>query len=409
MDRVRIGIIGAGGIFRGAHLPAYPKVAEARIVALADVSEKSLKASLKRLRKVYEEAAETAEKNGDLERAKELREIAGDVRLYRSYEEMLEKEEPDLVDVCTPHKFHAPAAIAALKAGCHVMVEKPMARTYLEALEIVEAVKEARRFYQHNENWVYLNAWYTLRKIISSGVIGELQIIYTSAAHGGPEWSEWFWDPDIGGGGSLLDMGVHSIGAVWYAVGFDAKPAVVKATRTKGISIKIRERRIAGIERSISVEDDGHILIRFERGDGSWSTAHVEGSWSYRDAPEFLAAGTDGMIKVERREDGAYLVVLDSFQNPRRIRIREDWGESFTREIASMCRSVLNSRRPLLNEEIGAEISAIIDAAYYSELNGRRPVTLEEFKKYVLSLREKFGNRASQKFIEMKTKHLTGY
>jgi len=161
MERVRIGVVGTGGIFVGAHLPAYPEIPEAHIVALCDISRESLQRAMKRLGELYERRAKRAEEEGDKERAEQLRRDVQQIRLYTDYGEMLRKEKPDLVEICTSPDFHAPVAIAALKAGCHVMCEKPMARTWLECLEVCEVVEQTGRFYQHNENWLYDPFYYT--------------------------------------------------------------------------------------------------------------------------------------------------------------------------------------------------------------------------------------------------------
>jgi len=130
MDRVKVGVIGVGGIFRGAHLPAYLNVAEAKVVSLCDVSEEMLRESEKLMKKLYLEKAEEAEKEGNLELSQRLKDDAESLRTYRDAEEMLSKENLDLVDICTPTKFHNSLAIQVLSHGVNVMVEKPMARTH---------------------------------------------------------------------------------------------------------------------------------------------------------------------------------------------------------------------------------------------------------------------------------------
>src|SRR5699024_1610942 len=100
---LRIGMIGAGGIARDAHLTNYQRCGNrVEIVAVADVVK------------------ETAEA---------CAEMFSIPRVFTDYQEMLEQVELDAVSVCTPNKFHAPATIAALKAGCLVLCEKPPAMT----------------------------------------------------------------------------------------------------------------------------------------------------------------------------------------------------------------------------------------------------------------------------------------
>jgi len=178
VERVKVGVVGAGGIFRGAHLPAYPNVNEARLTCLCDVSKETLKVSEKRMKELFLGRAKKAADEGNADLAERLREDAENVKTYSDLSEMLSKEDLDLVDICTPTKFHSPIAIEALNHGVNVMAEKPMARTYLECLEVVEAVENSKKLYQHNENWLYSPVYYNARKIIESGAIGELQLIF---------------------------------------------------------------------------------------------------------------------------------------------------------------------------------------------------------------------------------------
>ncbi|MEM2762456.1 MAG: Gfo/Idh/MocA family oxidoreductase, partial [Candidatus Bathyarchaeia archaeon] len=117
MKRVRVGVVGSGGIFQGAHLPAYPDIAEAQLAAICDISESVLKAAERRARGVYQERMQKAKDEGNIDLAERLREDIDNLKTYTSFSEMLSKENLDLVDICTPTKFHAPVAIEALKNG----------------------------------------------------------------------------------------------------------------------------------------------------------------------------------------------------------------------------------------------------------------------------------------------------
>jgi len=410
MKRVEVGIIGSGGIFQGAHLPAYPDVQEAKLVALCDVSEEVLKRAAGRTGEIYLDKAKKAEEEGKQELAERLKDDVKDVKTYANAEEMLSKEDIELVDICTPTKFHNTLAIEALKSGVNVMVEKPMARTYLECLDVIEAVEDAGKLYQHNENWLYDVIWYNSKKFIESGVIGEPQLVFVATAHGGPEWASWFWDPEIAGGGALLDNGVHAITASWFLNGFDMKPTVVKAAEPYGICIRMKSRVLQGMFKPFVVEDDAHILIRYEDESGAWSTAHVEGSWSHRDSMETRIVGTDGEIQPTEEEDGVVLKIVDAFGGVRRIPLgKRSWVTSFAGEIRNMCNCVINKVEPVCDEKIGAETTAIVQSAYLSQKKGKKAVTLEEFKRYALRLREKAGKDASDLLLKEMLKAIKPY
>jgi len=401
MDRVKVGVVGVGGIFRGAHLPAYLNVAEAKVVSLCDVSEGTLRESEKLMKKLYLKRAEEAEKKGNLELSQRLKDDVESLRTYKDAEEMLSKENLDLVDICTPTKFHNSLAIQVLNHDVNVMVEKPMARTYLECLEVVEAVEDSGKIYQHNENWLYSSIWYTARKFIESGVLGEIQLTFLATAHGGPEWASWFWNPEIAGGGALLDNGVHAITCSWFLSGFDRRPTVVKAAEPYGICIRMKTRILQGRFKPFEVEDDAHVIIRFEDKNGVWSTAHIEGSWSYRDSLDTRIIGTNGIMRPVEREGRMFLEITDAIGGKREIDLgKVTWVQSFEGEIRNMCNCVLNGVKPICDEHIGAETTAIVQAAYLSQKRGMKPVTLDEFKRYAKRIKEKEGKRAPEVLLK---------
>ncbi|MEG0768071.1 MAG: Gfo/Idh/MocA family oxidoreductase, partial [Clostridia bacterium] len=116
MEKMRIGIIGAGNIAQSAHLPAYQKRDDVEIVAIADLN---------------------------LARAQEAAKKFGIGAAYRTVEELLANSEVDAVDICVWNGSHAPVAMAAAHAGKHVLCEKPMALNLSHALAMQEAVEKA--------------------------------------------------------------------------------------------------------------------------------------------------------------------------------------------------------------------------------------------------------------------------
>ena len=116
-NKVRIGFIGSGGI-AGTHYEKYKTIPDVEIVAISDVDEGVLERRVKEWNLPKENA-------------------------FKDYNDMLSSVELDGVSICTPHKFHAPATVAALKKGVNVLVEKPMASTGDEALSMYKAAKES--------------------------------------------------------------------------------------------------------------------------------------------------------------------------------------------------------------------------------------------------------------------------
>ena len=118
MSKIKIGIIGCGGIARGKHLPALQKQsADVELVAFCDVVE---------------------------ERAQQMKAEYGtpDARVCTDYKELLADPQIEAVHVLTPNRSHGFITVDALHAGKHVMCEKPMAKTYAEAKAMLDAAKE---------------------------------------------------------------------------------------------------------------------------------------------------------------------------------------------------------------------------------------------------------------------------
>ena len=146
--KVRIGIIGCGGIANGKHMPSLKNVPEAEMVAFCDI--------------IIERAEEAAKKYG----------VEG-AKVYADYKELLKDETIDVVHVCTPNRSHSFITVDALYAGKHVMCEKPMAINATEAKKMVDAAKETGKMltigYQNRQR---KDAIY-LKKEADEGVFGD--------------------------------------------------------------------------------------------------------------------------------------------------------------------------------------------------------------------------------------------
>lgn len=397
-QRVRVAAIGTGNIFRGAHLPAYPDIPQVQLVALCDPDKAAQDQAFKRYQTLVEAKIKAAQERADTETEERLERDLDTVQICSDISEVIDTVKPDLVDICTQPFLHAPLSIQALEAGLNVMCEKPMARSWLETQRVIEAVKRTGKLYQHNENWLWDPDYYTAQKLVRSGAIGEPILMFLATAHGGPEGSPKFWNPEFGGGGALLDNGIHAIGAAWYVSGLDKKPTVVKAADPFGMTIRMPQRIIDGRYQQVTVDDDAHILIRYENADsGAWTTAHVEGSWSHRDSPDTVIIGTTGKIAFVSQDGHRYAVVTDAYdRESRRIETSgptwQHWPSSFYGEILNMVECIRNSARTISGPEFGAECSAIVGASYLSEKNGRRAVHVDEFKAFAKELAGRYPN-----------------
>ena len=243
MKRLKLALVGAGGIAQ-AHLRAIAAIPEIEVVAIADIISKS--------------AEETAQRFGI-------------PHVYEDYMELLAKEDIEAVSVCTYNQAHAAPSIAALEAGKHVLVEKPMSATLADAVAMTRAARKS-----HNILMVALKARYSdtriaAQKIADSGVLGD--IYYGESGGFGrlglPGGS--FIEKETAGIGVVGDWGVYSLDATLCLMRHPRPVAVSGvANNFLGKSYKpIMGARHYGGEFSpelLSVEDFGSAWVRFENG-----------------------------------------------------------------------------------------------------------------------------------------------
>ncbi len=191
---MKVAIIGCGTIANGAHIPAYRKNKDAEIAYFCDILP---------------------------ERAEKAVEEYGCGRAVTDYHEILRDPEVEAVSVCTPNNMHAPIAMDCLRAGKHVLCEKPAARTYAEALEMQKVQHETGKVLNIGVVNRFNDGVNRIREYIQSGRLGQIYQVYVSfRAHRGiPGLGGAFTTQAIAGGGVLIDWGVHYLDIVMYCCG----------------------------------------------------------------------------------------------------------------------------------------------------------------------------------------------
>lgn len=248
---LRAGIIGCGGITERRHAPVLTSfVGHVELAALADVSE----ARLALIGDKYSVSS---------------------AHRYTDYEAMLKNESLDLVHVCTPHHLHRPQAIAALQAGSHVLMEKPIATSVEEANHIIEAADQAGKKLTISHNQLFRPLHQAVMKHISQGDIGDVFLVRTegiSTHHvvGRGEGQHWRTSVTSGGGGPLIDNGYHQI---YCALEYVQSPAVRVYAR------------VGRFVRDIDTEDLAMLFIEHNSG----ATISLQVGW----------CATTGSIRVE--------------------------------------------------------------------------------------------------------------
>lgn len=158
----------------------------------------------------------------------------------------------DAVVVGTPNMLHHPQAMAALAAGKHVLLEKPMAITVIEGEEIAAAASTAGLTLLVGHMWRYRNEVIAMRDRIAAGSVGRPVRTRGYGIHSGWGPGGWFTDPARAGGGALIDMGIHAIDTVRFLLG-DPQPARVTAS-------------LGTAHGAHAVDDDGVVLIDWSNG-----------------------------------------------------------------------------------------------------------------------------------------------
>lgn len=257
MKKIRIGIIGNGGICKGAHIPTYLKDERVEIVGVCDIIE---------------------------ERAQFLKdEYFPEAKVYTDYRELLKDETIDSVDICTPNYLHSIIAVAAFEAGKHVFCEKPDAIDVTEVLKMQKAADEAGKVLMVMRNNRFVGASQYAKKYIDAGKMGE---VYAGRCgwqrrRGIPGKGGWFTTKAQSGGGPLIDLGVHMIDLAIWLMGNPTPVSVSANTFSKfadndtsdSVNSDFGDKNSEG---TFDVEDLAMGMIRFDNG----AVLQIEFSWA---------------------------------------------------------------------------------------------------------------------------------
>lgn len=208
MSDLRIGIVGLGWV-AGAHIETFKSVRGAAVTAVCS-------------RRELDE--------------RELEQRYGvPLKAYRDLESLLKDPQIDVVDICTPHPLHPEQAIAAARAGKHVIIEKPIAIRYEDAVAVRKAIREAGvqacvcfevRYSQHAM---------ALRSSLDQGLLGELHYAEVDYYHGiGPWYGQFHWNVKRDfGGSSLLTAGCHALDLLLHLIDSEVEEVVSYSNRSK--------------------------------------------------------------------------------------------------------------------------------------------------------------------------------
>ena len=194
------------------HLKAWKNVPDATLFAVADEVEQRLTGDLSDIQ-------------GNIGGPGEKMDFSK-VRKYRKPSEALADAEIDVVDICLPTDQHVPVAVAALRAGKHVLVEKPLALDAAGADQVLEAAAKSGRILMTGQVCRFNPAYHAAAVMLKSGKLGPVRAAFLRRRCAAPSWSKWLHKPEISGGG-VFDLLIHDVDACLYAFG---APESVAAT-----------------------------------------------------------------------------------------------------------------------------------------------------------------------------------
>lgn len=168
------------------------------------------------------------------------------------WREAVSSPDVDAVVIGTPNSLHHPQALAAIEHGKHVLVDKPMALNLAQAREVADAARAAERTLLVGHMWRYRDEVIATRDRIAAGSVGRPVRTRGYGVHAGWGPAGWFTDPQLSGGGALIDMGIHAIDTARFILG-DPQPTRVRAS-------------LGTAHGDYDVDDDGVVLIDWSNG-----------------------------------------------------------------------------------------------------------------------------------------------
>ncbi len=372
-NKLRVGIIGLGFIGTQKHLVGMAQHSDrAEIVAFCDFEEDRA-----------ENARTQARQNGS---------ASEDAYTTTDYREVVNDPSIDIIHVCTWNTNHCEITCAALEAGKHVLVEKPMAVTGADARKMVDTARRTGKKLSVGFQYRFRKEAQFLRKAIDEGRLGE---IYAAKAHairrrGVPIWGV-FTDKEKQGGGPLIDLGGHAIDqALWFMGNYDI------ASVTGVVNYKLGDKpegNMAGPwdPDTYTVEDSAFGFVTFKNG----ASLFVEASWALnvQDSREgcVTLCGTEGGADTIQGAGSDLIVTLNNVQGGELVKTRPEEGAAYFGagggamsgfeymgglEAGAWLDAIINDTEPYVTAEQACVVTEILDAIYTSARTGQ-PVVFD--------------------------------
>jgi len=286
---------------------------------------------------------------------------------HTDYEELVARKDVDLVCVAAPNWLHRDIVVAAAAAAKHVVCEKPLALTLAEADEMIAACRGAGVKLMYAEELCFAPKYVRAKELADEGALGEVYLVRQSEQHFGPH-SDWFWDPELAGGGVLMDMGCHGIEFARWVHG---KPQARSVSAEVGTFVHHERTR---------ADDHAIVTIRFE----GQRVGLIEASWAkpggVDDRVEIVGSGGVTYADLLR---GSSLTTFSGVGYGYAVEKAPDtrgwtftmfdelWNSGFPQEMDHFVRCVAEDAVPDETGEDGRAVLEIIYAAYRAARDGR--------------------------------------
>ena len=340
----RVAVIGAGAIGQD-HLASFRLHPAAQVVAIAEVSPK---------------------------RGREAADRFGIPEVVTDYRVLLARADIDVVSIALPNYLHAAVALDALRAGKHVMLDKPMATNARDGAKLVAEARKRRLLFMVGQNFRFAAETQTAKQLVERGTLGDVYHAKTSWLRraGIPRIGSWFTQKRFAGGGCTYDIGVHALDRCLYLMGeFDAA-AVSGQTFSKfgprGLGNGSWGRSEIDPGAKFDVDDLSIALIKLRSG----RTVLLEASWAAH-APTTDANAT----QLFGTEAGLLLPPVQLFRQTRGGYTSEAVDPLpplvNTNRMVHFIDCLLGKAKPLVKPAESLAVQKILDAIYVSAATGR--------------------------------------
>jgi predicted dehydrogenase len=348
--KLRLGVIGIGGMCSVAHLPVYEAMDEVEVVAVCDI---------------IKERAETGSKK-----------FGGKPLVFTDYRELIALDSIDAVDICTPNYLHSVIAVDALNVGKHVFCEKPDAVSVDEVLKMQAAAEKSGKTLMIMRNNRFEASSIYLKNYIENGMAGE---IYCGRCgwirrRGIPGKGGWFTTKSMSGGGPLIDLGVHMIDLSIWLMGNPRPVAVSGSTYRKfadNNDISDSEHASFGEKQEdgiFDVEDLAMGFIKFDNG----SCLQIEFSWASNIENEAVFVELRGTKSGFSWHNGSVKIFGEEQGYP--VDCQPNTSGSMgghQRNLRHFVDVVLNGTQPVFKPQQGVDMIKILTAIYKSAQDGK--------------------------------------